>query len=169
MIIGNKNTFAVESEFTDQDGWLVYGRFRVWVGGNAIGTYSEEVLNLKGTTGVLRNQINSAPQYAEHLSAAEFLVNVFEPCYGEGAYDHIKMQEWGCFNWLSYSESFETVFSAIAMVNNEIRIVWRLSDSSSAQEHYVSSAEYFDVCIKFIEWLDKGVAERRIDTPAVNV
>ena len=161
MIFGDKNTFAIESEFTYQVGWWIYGRFRVWVGGNAIGTYSEEVLHLNGTTGKLREPVNGATIPTGRLPAAEFLNRVFETYYGGDHYDEAKHQKWGGFLWLSYSEGFETVFSAIALVGNDIRIVWRLFDNGPVLEQYVSSTEYSAVCSEFISWFDQGCAARR--------
>ena len=161
MIFGDKNSFAIESEFTSQNGWWIYGRFRVWVGGTAIGTYSEEVLNLNGTTGKLREPVSGAPISIGRLPAAEFLNRVFETYYGGDHYDQAKHQVWGRFQWLSYSEGFETVFSAIALVGNDIRIVWRVFDNSPVLEQYVPTTEYSAVSSEFISWLDQGYAARR--------
>jgi hypothetical protein len=161
VIFGNKSTFSVEAEFTSQVNTWIYGRFRVWVGGNPVGTYSEEVLNLNGTTGMLREPVQGAPIAAARLTAAEFLERVFEPWYGGGEYDPAKSKEWGRFKWLSYSEGFETVFSVIAQVGNEVRIVWRTSDTAPVVEHRIPSSEYAAVCSTFLSWLDQGYAERR--------
>lgn len=161
MIFGEKSAFAVECEFTSQEGSWIYGSFRVWVGGNAIGVYSEEVLNLTGTTGVLREQVRGGSIQAGRLRATEFLKRVFEPNHGEGEYNHEAQMEWGRYRWLAYCEGFETVFSVAALVAHEVRIVWRLTDQGSVHEHFVPFEHYSAVCSEFIAWLDHGLEQRR--------
>ncbi len=161
MIFGEKSVFAVECEFTSQEGSWIYGSFRVWLGGSAIGTYSEEVLNLTGSTGVLREPVQAGSIQAGRLGATEFLRRVFEPNFGNGEYSQEEQLEWGRYRWLAYCEGFETVFSAAALVGHEVRIVWRLTDQGPVNECFVPITTYRAVCAEFVVWLDHGLEERR--------
>lgn len=161
MIFGEKSVFAVECEFTSQEGSWVYGSFRVWLAGSAIGTYSEEVLNLTGTTGVLREPVQASSILAGRLGSTQFLRRVFEPNFGNGENSQKEQLEWGRYRWLAYCEGFETVFSAAALVGHEVRIVWRLTDQGPVNECFIPLATYSAVCAKFVAWLDHELEERR--------
>lgn len=163
MIFGDKSEFAVECEFTNQKGMWVYGSFRIWVGGNSIGAYSEEVLNLKGTTGVLREPVSGGTIQIGRLSGIEFLNRVFETKYGKGGFNQEEHAKWGDYEWVAFSEGFDTVFSVAALIGNDVRIVWRLTDIGPIREKLVSYTIYSTVCAEFIDWLDQGFEKRRSD------
>jgi hypothetical protein len=165
MIFGEKQLFAVECEFTSQIKRWVYGRFRVWVGGHPIGTYSEEILDLMGTTGALRNPVRAASSVVLSLSAQVFLDTVWAAAYVSNdhsdGYNHEEFLTLSPYVWFESCEGFENVRSVIAIDGSNHRIVWHISGDSSAKEQYVPSSVYEAVTSEFNLWLDVGLNERR--------
>lgn len=157
MVFGDKRDFAIECELTRQLGTYLHGTFRIWLNGEALGTYTEEVLSLNATTGALRDPVKAAPISAASLDAVGLLERVLQSRYGEGEYNEVEDRRWGCLEWLAYCEGFETVFSVAAHVGNDIRIVWRPSDTAAVREHYVVVGTYSRTCAEFIAWLDDGI------------
>lgn len=161
MIVGDRHQFAVESEFTSQVGRWIFGQFRVWVGGNAIGTYSEEVMDLVCTTGVLRERVPHASPAAASLGSQELLDRVWSVVYGKGKYNDDEHRVWKPYEWFASCQGFENVRSVIANVGSIHRIVWQISGEQSAREHAVPAEIYEAVASEFISWLDRGIEERR--------
>ena len=162
MIFGERHSFAVECEFTSQNGTWIYGRFRVWVGGHPIGTYSEEVLTLLCTTGVLRKSIAVADSDVASLSPQEFLDLVWGAVYDGAEYNHDGHRIWSPYVWFDSCEGFEPVRSVIAKIADTFRIVWQHANEGFAREHYVGVREYGSVVCDFIVWLDCGIGDRRV-------
>jgi hypothetical protein len=165
MIFGGKQLFAVECEFTSQIKRWVNGRFRVWVGGDPIGTYSDEVLDLMGTTGTLRNPVRAASSVVLSLTAQVFLDTVWAAVYvsddHSDGYNHEEFPTWSPYVWFESCEGFENVRSVIAMYGSNYRIVWHISGDPSVKEQYVPSSVYEAVTSAFNLWLDIGLNERR--------
>jgi hypothetical protein len=160
MIFGDKNSFAIECEFTHQIEEFLYGKFRVWVDHQALGTFSEEVITLLCTTGVLRKSVRNATPLASELSAQAFLDMVWETCYGSGGYDEQEHQKWGHYVWFDSCEGFENTRSVIAQTENGVRIVWQLQDEQSASERFVPERVYSVTVSKFTAWFDKQIMEK---------
>ncbi len=160
MIFGEKPLFAVECEFTSRDGRWIYGRFRVWAGGDPIGSYTDEVIDLKGTTGVLRQIVSPAPAAVATLGAQEFLEWVWTACYGDGEYNEAAWAAARPYVWFDSCEGFENVRSVIANVGTDYRIVWQISGERAAREQMVPAKRYESVTAAFIAWLDHEVLER---------
>ena len=162
MIFGEKQSFAVECEFTSQIGLWLYGRFRVWVGGHPIGTYSEEVLTLACTTGVLRRPVETATPSVKSLRPQDLLDRVWAVVYGSGDYNEDEHRASHPYVWFDACEGFEPVRSVIAKIAGSYRIVWQLAGELSAQERYIAVQEYDSVVSSFNLWLDRCVAERLV-------
>ena len=166
MIFGEKQLFAVECEFTSQLERWVYGKFCVWVGGHRIGSYSEEVLDLKGTTGVLRGPVKAASSVVVSLSSQAFLDTVWNAVYvwnskqSDVGYNDEDCRKWCPYIWFDSCEGFENVRSVIATDGGQHRIVWHILGESSAREQFVPSAVYEVVRSEFVSWLDRGLQER---------
>ena len=166
MIIGEKQSFAIECEFTSQVEQWIYGKFRVWVAGYPIGTYSEEVLDLKGTTGLLREPVRAASYVVASFSSQVFLDTVWNAVYvrngkhTRNGYHDEDCRKWRPYVWFGSCEGFENVRSAIATNRDLHRIVWHISGELLTREQYVSSPVYETVRSEFILWLDRGLEER---------
>ncbi|MDO8342565.1 MAG: Imm42 family immunity protein [Cellvibrio sp.] len=153
MIFGNVNIFAIECETTQAvDNW-VYGKFRIWVNGIKIGSYSEEVLNLVGTTGVMRNPVAELSVEHSSLSSEQLYSNVREVFFGSSGYSQASHSEWAKYVWLYNSEGFETVFSVICKIGENIKIIWRNEPETVTNEYTFTSSAYISASILFLEWL----------------
>lgn len=161
MIFGDPTCFAAEGDFTAQSGTFVYGRFRVWVAGCAVGTFAEQVLDLVGTTGVLRRPVPPASRSAAALGGQEFLEKVWSVVYDTGPWNAREHREWSPYVWFDSCEGFEPVRSVIADMGDWHRVVWQLAGEMQAREFRVPLATYEGVTTDFLRWLDSGLRERR--------
>lgn len=161
MVLGDTRGFAIECEFTGQFGAYLHGSFRVWLNGEAPGTFSEEVLSPTATTGTLRDPVKGAPIPAASLDAAGLLERVFPSRYGDGEHDEVEDRVWGCPEWLARGEGFATLFPVAAHVGNDIRIVWRPSDMAAVRGHHVVVGTCPRTCAGIIARLDEGIESRR--------
>lgn len=160
MIFGERQLFAVECELTSRVGRWIYGRFRVWVAANPIGAYTDEVIDLKGTTGVLRQPIPRASPAMAALGPDEFLELVWSACYGDGQYNDTECRALRQHVWFDSCEGFENVRSVIAKVETNYRIVWRISGETSAREQIVPATVYDSVA----SYLPLSTASTSIET-----
>lgn len=143
MLFGNPELFAIESEVTrvcdypSGDGRFALGRLRLWLGGHSIGSFSEEMLNLRVTTGALRDAVTSAdPEDAEagRMIAAELLKTYQEVVYGD-RYEPASYARWAKHRWIWGAPGFESVRSLRFRVNSDHRIIWQ--DDSDERPHEV--------------------------------
>lgn len=154
MIFGNVNIFAIECEITQVIDRWVYGKLRIWVNGIKVGAYSEEVLNLVGTTGVLRNPISELSVAHSALNSEQLYSNVLEVFSGSKGYSHASHSEWAKYTWLCNAEGFETVFSVIYKFGENIKIIWRNEPEILTNEYTFSGSTYVDVSTDFLAWLN---------------
>jgi hypothetical protein len=153
MIFGNIDVFAIECEITQIIDRWIYGRFRVWVNGIKIGSYSEEVLTLLGTTGVLRNSVPELSASHMKSSSEEILFNTREVFFGCDGYSEEAHSEWAKYAWLFNSEGFETIFSVIFKFGENVKIIWCNEPELLTNEFFFTNSAYLNTSTNFLVWL----------------
>lgn len=163
MIFGDPTQLAVEAEITSQHGTFVFGRLRVWACDVSIGRYSEEVIDLKSTTGRFREPIAAITSDLRSHTSADFLNHVWNVVYGSGSgFDIEQFCQLRAFVWIDSCEGFENIRSVASHDNDVCRIVWQnIEGDNTVREMSLPSYQYNAIVQEFLAWLDGELLRRR--------
>ncbi|XZE35485.1 hypothetical protein SH501x_000983 [Pirellulaceae bacterium SH501] len=163
MIFGDPTQLGIEAEITSQHGTFVFGRLQIWASDVPIGRYSEEVIDLKSTTGRFREPIAALTSDLCSHTSADFLNHVWNVVYGSNS--GLDIEQFGRlrpFVWIDSCEGFENIRSVASRDNGVCRIVWQnMEGDNVVREISLPSYQYNAIVEEFLSWLDGELLRRR--------
>lgn len=164
MIVGNRERFAIEAEVKLRVGVWVLGSFRFWLGGRAIGDWTDAA-DLKGCVAWLRDFAERPRDRFDaglaNLEAGEIFKLVYDPVMGPGGIANPEEQPIPySFSRFHISYLGMSSFDRIDMVllkdrNGAERCLWREAGSEQVSECRLWRNEMESVAAKFCERFEK--------------
>ncbi len=148
MIIGDLQSFAIESEITDraQDGWTL-GHFRFWVDGQAVGDWTDSTA-LNGCASWLddfasKSELRYEPGLAE-MSKEETFRLLFDPVivlYGEDIAQKASPQYENIYSRFHIAHlgmsAFDRYDLLLIETEQQQRLLWRSADDLTIHEAWL--------------------------------
>lgn len=163
MVVGDQNSFAIESNvFERVDGW-VFGTFLVWIGGCVVGNRCDEGVHLKGCLGWLGDFVVDHEKAVDQPFFDMELEALFDTIFrgvisaypdGHEGYDPVKQSYYERFH-ISHigGSSFDAIsIAVVGSLDGRYRFVWQ-SGNDPVSEAIVPMKEVHAVMTSAIEAL----------------
>lgn len=165
MLIGDMRRFGIEARVEDQTGGWILGRFRFWLGGEALGDW-EDWADLRGCVRWLRdfekNPRERFDRRLDGLDAQGVFEAVFDPVFGSNAFanpcDQPVPNSFARFH-ISYigMSSFDQYDVLLLKTNDDReRCLWRPGAEGRIGEIVLDAGEMEDVARRFCDAFDSA-------------
>lgn len=165
MLFGNKKTFAIECEITEQiDDW-VFGHFLFWLCDNSIGD-REDSTDLKGCLMWLKDFLNTKRNRFEReiinidkYTLFDLLYNSVIPtnekCEHEAKFDDIFSRFHISHIGMSSFDNFDILL--IELPHKIYRCLWRSVDNKEIKECYIPKNDMENITKICSDWLENEI------------
>jgi hypothetical protein len=161
-LIGNPTEFAIEASLGEDEN-AVFGNFRLWIGGSAVGNWEKRVL-LTACMSEARHLARKQSRFHETLSAAsadEVFREVFDPFVSDfwnvprSPYESRFDRDYSVVDrfWMNPEVSSLDEYAILFLKDSKgrERLLWAHSDVDEVHEHRVHPEQVEDVVRQFVD------------------